>query len=175
MSAAKNPRQLKTSSSCETPLEILDPPSGAPIRRWESPLATVTHQKTRRFGRVPTHVVGVANERRDYPRAILCLPLRLRRVAGQREPKNGALATVNISSSGLYFLFSRAIDPGTPIEVEVKLVDRPRGRGSVRMSTQAHVVRVRPAEADGIYGLGVAFDDITFDRDEPVPIRYVKP
>src|SRR3989449_7201381 len=46
-----------------------------------------------------SHVVGVVQERRLYPRAALRLPLRLKRVAGQREPVPVTLVTKNISSS----------------------------------------------------------------------------
>ncbi len=85
----------------------------------------------RRFQRVPTHVVGVHPEQRHHPRAKLALPLRLRRVASELEPFPVTLVTRNISSTGVYFLCPRPISPGTPIELEVALVHRPLGRGSV--------------------------------------------
>src|SRR2546422_3951256 len=122
-----------------------------------------------------SHVVGVVQERRLYPRAALRLPLRLKRVAGQREPVPVTLVTKNISSSGVYFLCPRWIEPGTPIELEVGLVDRPLGRGSVRMTTAAHIVRVEPADTPGWHGVAATFDDITFQRDEQVPPRFQKP
>jgi len=120
------------------------------------------------FARVPTHVVGVAHERRLHPRAALRLPLRLIRVAGQPEPVPVTLLTKDISSSGVYFLAPRPIGPGTPIELEVALVDRPLGRGSVRMSTAAHVVRMEASETPGWHGVAATFDDITFQRDDGV-------
>ncbi len=128
--------------------------------------------KPRRFTRVPTHVVGVAQERRAYPRAALQLPLRLRRVAGQPEPVSVTLLTQNISSSGVFFLCPSELEPGTPIELEVALVERPLGRGSVRMATAAHIVRVEPSDIPGWHGLAASFDDITFYRDEPIPPRF---
>ena len=85
------------------------------------------------------------------------------------------LVTKNISSSGVYFLCPRWIEPGTPIELEVGLVDRPLGRGSVRMTTAAHIVRVEPADTPGWHGVAATFDDITFQRDEQVPPRFQKP
>jgi hypothetical protein len=127
------------------------------------------------FARVPTHTIGAARERRSYPRAALRLPLRLKRVAGQCEPVPVTLLTQNISSSGVYFLAPRWIEPGTPIELEVALVERPLGRGSVRMATAAHVVRVDPTKTQGWHGLAAAFDDITFKRDDPIPLRFQKP
>jgi hypothetical protein len=176
MPAAKNPRQIKLAPS-KGALEILEPPAASPARRSENPRSAtpVKLARSRKFAQVPTHVVSVPNERRDYPRAELSLPLRVKRVAGQRESGDTVLATVNISSSGVYFLSPRAIEPGTPIEVEIGLVERPRGRGTVRMITQAEVVRLEAAEVEGFYGLGVSFDEITFHRDDAVPLRYQKP
>lgn len=118
---------------------------------------------------MPTHVVGVALERRSHARAALNLPLRLRRVGEQVEPVPVTLLTRDISSSGVYFLAPRRIEPGTPIELEVALVDRPFGQGSVRMCTAAHVVRADETQTPGWHGLAVTFDDIAFDRDEAVP------
>ena len=55
-------------------------------------------------------------------------------VAGQREVVPLTLLTRNISSSGVFFLCPRWIEPDTPVELEVALVDRPFGRGSVPMA-----------------------------------------
>jgi len=137
-------------------------------------LQLVPRNKPRVFARVPTHVVGVAQERRLCPRAALHLPLRLKRVGDREEPVPVTLLTQNISSSGVYFLAPRWIEPGTPIELEVGLVERPLGRGSVRMTTAAHVVRVEPTDTPGWHGLAATFDDFAFDRDEPIPPRFHK-
>ena len=169
MRAARDPKQAKvilshqTKVGASTETETLEVPE------------PVAPAKPRRFKRVPTHVVGVVEERRAFPRAALSLPLRLKRVAGQREPQQVMLLTKNISSSGVYFLCPRWIESGTPIEIEVSLVERPLGRGSVRMTTAAHVVRIEPAETPGWHGLAASFDDITFERDEPIPPRHHKP
>ncbi len=79
------------------------------------------------ISRVPTHAVGRANERRAYIRARLSLPLRVQRVAGQRDMKSYTLQTRDISSSGVYFLYPKPLELGTPIDIEVLLVDRPFG------------------------------------------------
>ncbi|HSH15357.1 MAG TPA: PilZ domain-containing protein [Verrucomicrobiae bacterium] len=129
----------------------------------------------RPFGRVPTHVIGVAEERRQCARAYLRLPLRLVGVEGRREPVSVTLLTQNISSSGVLFLSPRPIPPGTAIELEVGLVDRPLGRGSVRMTTDAHVVRAEPAATPGWHGIAARFDDFDFRRDESLPLRFRKP
>lgn len=126
----------------------------------------------RRFRRVPTHVVGVHPEQRRHPRAKLALPLRLRRVAGELEPFPVTLVTRNISSTGVYFLCPRPIDRSTPIELEVALVHRPLGRGSVHMTTLAHVVRTEPAATPGWHGIAATFDDVEFERDEVLPPRF---
>jgi hypothetical protein len=131
-----------------------------------------TRAKPTGISRVPTHAIRPVEERRTHTRAKLSLPLRLKRVAGQRGHQQQSLRTANISSSGVFFLCPQRIDPGTPIEIEVCLVDRPTGRGTVRMLTEAHVVRAEPASSPGWHALAATFDDITFQRDEPLPSRY---
>lgn len=137
----------------------------------EPPLWT-TRAKPKGFARVPTHAVRPPEERRAYARAKLSLPLRVMRVAGRRERMTQPLRTANISSSGVLFLFPRQIETGTPIEIEVCLVDRPFGRGTVKMLTEAHVVRAEPSSRAGWHALAAMFDDITFEREEPLPSRY---
>lgn len=122
------------------------------------------HRRT--FTRVPTHVIGVAQERRLYPRAALHLPVELKRVAGRPETNAGLLRTRDISSSGVCFLSPTPLEPGTSVELEIYLVYRPLGRGSVRMTTEAHVVRSEPADSTGLHGVAVEFDDIRFTRDD---------
>lgn len=119
--------------------------------------------------------MGVAVERRREARAYLRLPLRLVGVEGRRESAAVTLLTQNISSTGVYFLAPRRLEPGTAIELEVGLVDRPFGRGSVQMTTAAHVVRVEPSSADGWHGIAVRFDDFDFRRDESLPARFARP
>lgn len=131
-----------------------------------------TRAKPKGIARVPTHSVRPIEERRSYARAKLSLPLRVRRIAGQRERMREPLQTTNISSSGVLFLCPQRIEPGTPIEIEVCLVDRPFGRGSVRMRTEAHIVRAEPASRPGWHSLAATFDDITFQREEPLPSRF---
>lgn len=127
----------------------------------------------RRFARVPTHAVGPHPEQRKYPRATLKLPLRLCSVAGVAEPNPVTLVTRDISSTGVYFLSPRHIAPGTPIELEVVLVQKPMGRGNVVMDTLAHVERIEPAATPGWYGIAASFDDVEFDRDDMVPTRFL--
>jgi len=133
-----------------------------------------TRAKPKGISRVPTHAVRPVEERRVYARAKLSLPLRLKRIAGQREQKQQVLRTTNISSSGVLFLYPQRIEPGTPIEIEVCLVDRPLGRGSVRMMTEAHIVRAEPSSKIGWHALAACFDDITFQRDEALPPRFAE-
>lgn len=139
---------------------VADPPS------W------TTRAKPKGMARVPTHAVLPVEERRAYARAKLSLPMRLKRIAGQREYKHKSLRTTNISSSGALFLCPQRIEPGTPITIEVYLVDRPFGRGTVKMMTEAHVVRAEPAPQHGWHAVAVSFDDITFQREEPLPSRF---
>ena len=148
--------------SAHSATAVLDAPS------W------TTRARPKGIARVPTHAVRPVEERRGYTRAKLSLPLRLKRIAGQRETRPQMLRTTNISSSGVLFLCPQRIEPGTPLEIEVCLVDRPVGRGTVRMMTEAHVVRAEPASKPGWHALAVTFDDITFQRDEPLPSRFEK-
>jgi hypothetical protein len=132
----------------------------------------VTRDKPKGMARVPTHSIRPPEERRTYSRAKLSLPLRVKRIAGQRERKSETLHTANISSSGVLFLSPHLIEPGTPVELEICLVDRPLGRGSVKMLTEAHVVRADSTLRPGWHMLAATFDDITFQREEPLPSRF---
>ena len=146
--------------SARSATSVIEPPS------W------TTRAKPKGIARVPTHSVRPPEERRSYARAKLSLPLRVNRIAGQRERMGETLRTTNISSSGVLFLCPQRIEPGTPIEIEVCLVDRPFGRGTVKMTTEAHIVRAEPASRPGWHSLAATFDDITFQREEPLPSRF---
>ena len=129
----------------------------------------------RRFVRVPTHAVGVHPEHREYPRAALKLPLRLRSVRGVPEGFPISLVTRNISSTGVYFLCPRQLVAGASIELEIVLVSKPLGLGNVVVATMAHVCRAETAAMPGWYGIAAAFDDVQFDRDDRIPSRFLKP
>ncbi len=129
----------------------------------------------RQFVRVPTHAVGGHPEQRQYPRAKLKLPLRLRAVGGEPEPYPLTLVTRNISSTGVYFLCPKQLAVGTQVELEVVLVSKPMGRGSVVMTTMAHVCRTEAAAMPGWYGLAACFDDVQFDHDDDLPSRFLRP
>jgi hypothetical protein len=123
----------------------------------------------RRFARVPTHAVGVFPEQREYPRASLRLPLRLRSVNGRAEDFPITLVTRDISSTGVFFLCPRKLDIRTPIELEVVLVSRPMGRGNVVIVSTARVTRIEPAAMPSWFGVAASFDDLEFDRDDNIP------
>src|SRR3979490_371637 len=72
----------------------------------------------RRFVRCPTHAVGAHPEQREYPRATLKLPLRLRSVGGVPEEHPITLVTRDISSTGVYFLSPKELAAGTSAELE---------------------------------------------------------
>jgi PilZ domain-containing protein len=148
----------------------------SPLREFESrtePLKIASGKPgPLRFARVPTHAVGVARERRSSPRAYLSLPLRLTRVGDMAEPMPVTLVTRNISSSGIYFLAPREFEPGTAIELEVALVERPMGMGTVQMCTAAHIVRAEASDTPGWRGYAATFDDFALRRDDILPKRY---
>jgi len=123
----------------------------------------------RRFARVPTHAVGVFPEHREYPRASLRLPLRLRGVNGRAEDFPITLVTRDISSSGVFFLCPRKLALETQIELEVVLISRPMGRGNVVIVSKARVTRIEPAAMPGWFGIAASFDELEFDRDDNIP------
>ena len=169
MRTARNPKHMSQSeTTCGESAGIKKLSAQAASTVVDTPSWT-TRAKPKGISRVPTHAVRPVKERRGYARAKLSLPLRLQRVAGQRELKQQALRTTDISSSGVLFLCPQRIEPGTPIEIEVCLVSRPSGQGTVRMMTEAHIVRAEPASKPGWHALAASFDDITFQRDEPLP------
>jgi hypothetical protein len=132
-----------------------------------------TRAKPKGISRVPTHAVRPVEERRAFTRAKLSLSLRVKRVAGVRRPSR-LLQTANISSSGVLFLCPQHIDPGTSLELEVRLVDRPLGQGTVKMTTEARVVRAEPASRSGWHILAASFDEIRFHREDLIPPRIHK-
>jgi hypothetical protein len=142
-----------------------------PAGALNDPDNQATSRRPSGIARVPTHAVGRGQERRAYARARLSLPLSVQRVAGQRDANNHTLRTKDISSSGVYFLSPNPMEPGTPIELELLVVHRPFGHGSVRMRTEAHVVRSEGGAKPGWHGVAAAFDDISFLRDEPLPAQ----
>jgi len=169
MRAAQNSSKLDAAGTV-----LPGKPSGAgpaePPPNGEELSANGNHRKV--FARVPTHVIGVASERRIAPRAKLDLPLRL---VGEDGDRPSALRMINISSTGVYFLSPQPLEPGTSVELEVNLLERPRGRGGVRLQSIARVVRSEPSATPGWHGVAAALDDIRFHRDEAVPSRFLKP
>ena len=172
MRTARNPKIMSRSESSRGESATVQELSAHAATTVMDAPSWTTRAKPKGIARVPTHAVRPVEERRAYTRAKLSLPLRLKRIAGQREHGDHALRTTNISSSGVLFLCPRRIEPGTPIEIEVCLVDRPSGRGTVLMKTEAHIVRAEPASRPGWHALAATFDDITFQRDEPLPSRF---
>ncbi|HWZ97576.1 MAG TPA: PilZ domain-containing protein [Candidatus Dormibacteraeota bacterium] len=136
------------------------------------PLRTPTAISVRRFARVPTHAVGVFHEQREYPRASLRLPLRLRSVSSVVEDFPVTLVTRDISSTGVFFLCPKRLEMNSSIELEIVLVSRPMGRGNVVAVTVARVRRVETANMPGWFGIAASFDDLKFDRDDGFPSRF---
>jgi c-di-GMP-binding flagellar brake protein YcgR len=113
-------------------------------------------------------------EQREYPRATLKLPLRLRSVGGAPEEHPISLVTRDISSTGVYFLAPKALAIGTPVELEVVLVSKPLGLGNVVLVSMARVRRTEPSAVPGWFGVAAAFEDVQFDRDDGLPSRFQK-
>jgi len=153
------------------PQTLADAPRFLALRLAPLPVPS----QPRRFVRVPTHAVGVHPEHREYPRATLNLPLRLRGARGVPEEAPITLVTRDISSTGVYFLCPKQLAVGASIELEIVLVSKPLGLGNVVVATMAHVCRTEAAAMPGWYGIAAAFDDVQFDRDDRIPSRYLKP
>ena len=136
------------------------------------PLRSESAISIRRFDRVPTHAVGVFHEQREYPRASLHLPLRLRSVEKVAEKYPITLVTRDISSTGVFFLCPKRLELNAHIELEIVLVSRPLGHGNVVAVTVARVRRVEAANMPGWFGIAASFDDLKFDRDDGVPARF---
>lgn len=152
--------------------QLVPPPARPPQLRLGFP---VSEPQPRRFARVPTHAVGVHPEHREYPRAGLKLPLKLRSVNQVAEDFPITLVTRDISSTGVYFLCPKSLNVGAALELEIVLVSKPMGQGNVVLATRAHVQRYEAASMPGWYGIAATFDDVQFDRDDRMPSRYIKP
>ena len=161
------PVEARVPASAAKPVPV---PDRAPVLRVE-PLLRDT--QPRRFLRVPTHAIGVHPEHREYPRASLKLPMRLRSVSGVPEDFPITLVTRDISSTGVFFLCPKQLSLGTRIELEIVLVSRPMGRGNVVIVTMAQVRRMEPAAMPGWYGIAASIDDLQFDRDDGIPSRFL--
>jgi hypothetical protein len=156
----------------ETSPGVAPPPGNrsAPALRFP-PFPRKPHP--RRFAAVPTHAVGVHPEQREYPRATLKLPLKLRSVNGIAGESSVSLVTRDISSTGVFFLCPQELPAGSSIELEVVLVSRPMGRGNVVLVTDALVCRSEPAATPGWFGVAATFADVAFGRDDNVPSRFL--
>jgi hypothetical protein len=153
------------------PIPAPKPAPASPLRlEWFN-----SETQPRRFARVPTHAVGVLSEHREYPRATLKLPLRLRSVNHIPEDFPVTLVTRDISSTGVYFLCPRHLVIRASLEIEIVLVSKPMGHGNVVLATRAHVQRSEPAAMPGWYGIAASFDDVQFDRDDRIPLRFLEP
>jgi len=170
MRAAQLPPESHSSQEVTTPTAAARPG----VVPGATPGASTNGNGRKTFPRVPTHAVSVASDRRVAPRAKLGLSVRLMSVGGQNGCAPRSLRTSDISSTGAYLLSPERLEPGTPVELEIHLIRRPQGKGSVRLNTRARVVRSELIEPHGWHGLAVSFEEIGFQRDEFVPPRFQK-
>ena len=179
MRSARRPRGQKSTGSVKSDREAFfaaaEISQGAKMTRGNAARNNYNWTAPRGIVRVPTHTVPVVNERRVYARAQLQLPMRILRIAGHRETNFDQVMTVDISSSGLRTICPFEIPVGTPVHLEVELVKRPSGCGTVRLLTQAQVVRVQPDSIKGRHTLAFSFDEITFERDELASPQFAHP
>jgi hypothetical protein len=168
MRVARKSRQAKSISAAKSngfsAVGIAEAPTE--LESGHVPAAWSGWNHPRGIQRVPTHAIAVPNERRAYTRAALRLPLRIVRIAGRRETQSRPFMTIDISSSGVFTHCPFEIDPGTPVHLEVELVRRQSGQGTVKLVSEAHVVRATAAGKAGWFALAFSFDEITFERDD---------
>ena len=88
------------------------------------------------------------------------------------EVKRALSFALNLAHRGVYFLAPRELAPGTAIELEVALVERPLGCGTVQMCTAAHIIRSDECDTPGWRGYAASFDDFALKRDDVIPLRY---
>jgi hypothetical protein len=105
-------------------------------------------------------------ERRLYPRFIAWLPLRLKAVAGRRDPDPLVLLTQNISQAGVCFRAPRKIEPNQLVEIEVTLLGVGPGGANIPIVIEGRIVRAEPGNRPGWYKLAAAFED-TSSRGKP--------
>ncbi|MGH9816017.1 MAG: PilZ domain-containing protein [Candidatus Acidiferrales bacterium] len=107
-------------------------------------------------------------ERRQFPRLPLNLPVQVRRIGGQIVTQPAETRTVNISCGGIFFVINRTLEPEVSLDLEIRMAHEPLGGASLRMFARARVVRLSPVGRAGWTGVAAVFDDIAFDHD-PVP------
>ncbi|MBI3405044.1 MAG: PilZ domain-containing protein [Acidobacteria bacterium] len=123
-------------------------------------VSTVANIKSR-----PT-VRQFVDDRRNNPRLPLNLPVRVTKINHNGDSVDGVLLSRDISTMGVFFLSPKRLDPGTPVNLEVGLVDRPLDRGRVRLETCGQVVRTEITDTPGWHGLAVRFDEISFNYED---------
>ncbi|MGH9796137.1 MAG: PilZ domain-containing protein [Candidatus Acidiferrales bacterium] len=107
-------------------------------------------------------------ERREFPRLPLNLPVQVRRIGGRIATQPAETRTVNISCGGVFFVIHRAFAPGVSLDLEIRMAPEPLGGASLRLFARARVVRLSPVGRAGRTGVAAVFDDIAFDP-APVP------
>jgi len=113
-------------------------------------------------------------EQREYPRASLNLPMRLRSAA--ECPKNFDNACHSQHQlHGSLFLCPRQLTVGASIELEIVLVSKPLGLGKRCRYHNGARLQNGIRRYAGWHGIAAAFDDVQFDRDDRIPCRYLRP
>lgn len=110
-------------------------------------------------------VQQMADDRRTHARLPIHSSVRVKRVSGRPEPAIHEFEGMDVSCSGIRFRADREFQPGTPMDLEVVLLDRRKDGQNVKMFTSAHVVRSEASAEGGWHAIAVAFDDIAISRE----------
>lgn len=78
---------------------------------------------------------------------------------GHPSPTDATVLTTDISRGGVRFFATWSAEPGTPIEVEMPLLDSRLGRSTPARFAKARILRVQPATSEGWFGVAAAFEE----------------
>jgi hypothetical protein len=101
-------------------------------------------------------------EQRRSQRFQLTLPMML--VRGSRGEINRIGETRNLSSTGVYFVISGPVEPGSLLEFVITLPEDISLAGPVRLSCKGKVTRVEQQE-ESLYGVAATIERYEFLRE----------
>jgi hypothetical protein len=112
-----------------------------------------------RFYSVAGRENATVSERRRSPRTPVSIPMNLKFSNGHAGPIDSKVLTADISRGGVRFFASWTAEPGTPIEIEMPLLDSRLGRSTPARFAKARILRVQPATSDGWFGVAAVFEE----------------
>jgi hypothetical protein len=99
------------------------------------------------------------SERRRSPRTPVSVSTHLKFRNGHPSPADSTVLTTDISRGGVRFFATWSAEPGTPIEIEMPLLDSRLGRSMPARFAKARILRVQPSTSEGWFGVAAAFEE----------------